>query len=224
MVNTPRQGAAQVRVRMALAFMPVLALCVGCSTIERSRDVGNPAVSGATLAAQVCSNCHGIDGNAVSPNFPRLAGQPEAYLVVQLKSFRGRGRSDPAGFEYMWGLSRALTDAQIDGLAAYFHAQVPKPNPARGGPLADAGKVIFEGGLPDQHVPACTSCHGANGEGHDQFPRLAGQHADYVIKQLNVFQRSDERPEGVVMKVVAHELQPAQIEAIAAYVQGVGAD
>ena len=224
MGNTRRYGAAQIRVSSAFAFLAVLVLCVGCSTLERSRDIGNPAVSGATLAAQVCSNCHGIDGNATSPNFPRLAGQPEAYVTLQLKSFRAHDRRDPAGFEYMWGLSRALTDAQIDGLAAYFHAQPPKRNPAGSGPLAAAGKVIFEGGLPDQHVPACTSCHGANGEGHDQFPRLAGQHADYVIKQLNVFQRSDERPEGAVMKVVAHELQPAQIEAIGAYVQGAAAD
>lgn len=124
----------------------------------------------------------------------------------------------------MWGLSRVLTDTQIDGLAAYFHAQTPRPNPAGGGTLTDAGKAIFNDGLPDQHVPACVSCHGANAEGHDQFPRLAGQHADYVVKQLIVFQRSDERPEGAVMKVVAHELRPAQIAEIAAYVQGLGAN
>jgi cytochrome c553 len=204
-----------------LALAAAVAVSVGCSTVERSRDIGNPAVSGATLAAQVCSNCHGIDGNSTSPNFPRLAGQPEAYVTLQLKSFRGHGRRDPAGFEYMWGLSRVLTDAQIDGLAAYFSAQTPKPNPAGGGTLSEAGKAIFNEGLPDQHVPACTACHGANAAGHDQFPRLAGQHADYVVKQLIVFQRSDERPEGAVMKVVAHELRPAQIAEIAAYVQGL---
>lgn len=207
-----------------LAIAAAVMLAVGCSTVERSRDIGNPAVSGATLAAQVCSNCHGIDGNSTSPNFPRLAGQPEAYVALQLKSFRGRGRYDPAGFEYMWGLSRTLTDAQIDGLASYFNSQAPKPNPAGGGPRADTGKTIFTEGLADQHVPACATCHGANGEGHDQFPRLAGQHADYVVKQLVVFQRSDERPEGAVMKVVAHELRPEQITSIAAYVQGLGSN
>ena len=217
-----RRNDERMQPRQVLAIAAVM-LAAGCSTVERSRDIGNPAVSGATLAAQVCSNCHGIDGNSTSPNFPRLAGQPEAYLVVQLKSFSGRGRRDPAGFEYMWGLSRVLTDAQIDGLAAYFHAQAPKPNPAGIGTASDAGKAIFSGGLPDQHVPACATCHGANAEGHDEFPRLAGQHADYVVKQLNVFQRTDERPEGegAVMKVVAHELQPAQIAEIAAYVQGI---
>ena len=196
---------------------------VACSTLERSRDVGNPAVQGKTLALQVCSNCHGVDGNSTSPNFPRLAAQPEPYLVVQLQSFRGHDRRDPAGFEYMWGLSRKLTDAQIAGIASYFHDQTPRPNPAGSGVEAAAGRAIFQDGLPEQHVPACASCHGANGEGHDQFPRLAGQHADYVKKQLLVFQRTEERPEGAVMKVVAHELRPAQIAAVADYVQGIAA-
>jgi cytochrome c553 len=207
--------------RQVLAIAAVM-LAAGCSTVERSRDIGNPAVSGATLAAQVCSNCHGLDGNATSPNFPRLAGQPEAYVALQLKSFRAHDRRDPAGFEYMWGLSRMLTEAQIDGLAAYYHAQAPTRNPAGSGALAEAGKAIFTEGLPDQHVPACATCHGTNAEGRDQFPRLAGQHADYVVKQLLVFQRSDERPEGAVMKVVAHELRQDQIASIAAYVQGIG--
>jgi cytochrome c553 len=207
-----------------LAIAAAVMLAVGCSTVERSRDIGNPAVSGATLAAQVCSNCHGIDGNSTSPNFPRLAGQPEAYVALQLKSFRAHGRRDPAGFEYMWGLSRVLTDEQITALAAYYQAQAPTRNPAGSGSLGLAGNAIFAEGLPEQHVPACATCHGANGEGHDQFPRLAGQHADYVVKQLVVFQRSDERPEGAVMKVVAHELRPDQIASIAAYVQGLGSN
>jgi cytochrome c553 len=210
---------ALVRI-IALASAVGLTLA-GCANLERSRDVGNPAVQGKTLALQVCSNCHGVDGNSKSPNFPRLAAQPEPYLVLQLQSFRAHDRRDPAGFEYMWGLSRRLTDAQIAGVASYFHDQPPAPNRAGSGPAAAAGKAIFQDGLPDQHVPACASCHGANGEGHDQFPRLAGQHADYVKKQLLVFQRTEERPEGAVMKVVAHELRPPQIAAVADYLQGI---
>jgi cytochrome c553 len=208
--------------RVAIVGTAIAAFALGgCAGVDRSRDVGNAAVAGKTLAMQVCSNCHGVDGNATSPNFPRLAAQPEQYLAVQLKSFRAHDRRDPAGFEYMWGLSRNLTDAQVDGIAAYFHAAAAKPNPAGSGPSAAVGKAIFDNGLPDQHVPACATCHGAEAEGHDQFPRLAGQHADYVRKQLLVFQRTEERPEGAVMKVVAHELQPPQIAAVADYVQGI---
>lgn len=207
-----RRDAAVVLAAIAVA---------GCANIERSRDLGNPNVAGATLAEQVCSNCHYRDGNALSPNFPRLAEQPLPYLVLQLKSFRAHDRSDPAGFEYMWGLTRKLTDAQIDGIAAYFHDAKARPNPAGSGPAAALGKAIFEHGLPDQHVPACASCHGENGEGHDAFPRLAGQHADYVRKQLLVFQRTEGRPEGAVMKIIAHDLEPAQVAAVADYVQGI---
>lgn len=205
---------------MAIAAAALM-LNSGCTTLERSRDLGNPHVSGKTIATQVCSNCHGIDGNSTSPNVPRIAGQSEAYLVSQLRAFRAHGRRDPAGFEYMWGLSRTLTDAQIDELAQYFQTQAPKSNPAGAGPRASFGKAIFDAGLPDQHVPACASCHGADGKGSEKFPRLAAQHADYVRKQLLVFQRTDERPDATIMKVVAHELRVDQIAAVADYVQGV---
>ncbi|HET8874970.1 MAG TPA: cytochrome c, partial [Casimicrobiaceae bacterium] len=110
----------------AIATAVALLALAGCSSLERSRDVGDPLVDGRTLAMQVCSNCHGIDGDSISPNFPRLAGQPSEYLAAQLKSFRAKDRRDPAGFEYMWGLSRKLTDPQIDAIAAYFHAQAPR--------------------------------------------------------------------------------------------------
>ena len=82
-----------------------------------------PNISGTTLAQQVCSNCHGVDGNSVSPNFPNLAAQQKDYMVAELDEFRKHSRVDPAGFEYMWGLSHHLTDKQIGELAAYFAAQ-----------------------------------------------------------------------------------------------------
>jgi cytochrome c553 len=103
--------------------MAVAALGAGCANLERSRNLADPDVSGKTLAEQVCSNCHGLDGNSVSPNVPNLAAQQKAYLTAQLEGFRMPGRSDPAGFEYMWGLSHHLTDKQIDELADYFAAQ-----------------------------------------------------------------------------------------------------
>ncbi len=205
------------------ALLAVAALVAGCANPTRSRDVANPAVPATTLALQVCSNCHGVTGTATSPNFPNLAAQPEAYLVAQLKGFRGQGRRDPAGFEYMWGLSRGLTDAQIEGLAAYYAVQVPRRQPLEGTPTRrDGGRSIFERGVAEKSVPACSSCHGTHGEGNATFPRLAGQHADYLVKQLVVFQRTDERPEGSVMKTVAHALTRDDIEDVAAYLQSLG--
>jgi cytochrome c553 len=197
-------------------------LAAGCANPTRSRDLANPKVAAVTLAQQVCSNCHGITGVTVSPNFPNLAGQRPAYLAAQLKGFRSHGRQDPAGFEYMWGLSRSLTDEQIDGLAAYYATQTPDHRPAEDANRSAAGKAIFHDGIPSKNVPACMTCHGDGGQGNEAFPRLAGQHADYIVKQLVVFQRTDQRPEGAIMKTVAHELSLEDIKNVAAYVQTLG--
>lgn len=197
-------------------------MLIGCSNIERSRDLANPSVSASTLAQQVCSNCHGLTGNAVSPNFPNLAGQVEAYVVAQLNGFRSHDRRDPAGFEYMWGLSRGLTDDQIKGLAAYYATQTPTARAIEGDAARLApGKALFENGVADKGVPACASCHGAKAEGNAAFPRLAGQHTDYLVKQLVVFQRTDERPEGAIMKTVAHELTRQNIDDVSTYLQAI---
>ena len=109
-------------------------LTVGCANPERSRDLGNPAVAGSVLAQQACSMCHGVTGLATSPNFPNLAGQTEGYVVAQLTEFRSHSREDPAGFEYMWGIARRLTDAQIKDLAAYYARQAPANQAPEGNP------------------------------------------------------------------------------------------
>lgn len=198
-------------------------LIAGCANPTRSRDLANPNVSALTLAQQVCSNCHGITGVTVSPNFPNLAAQKPAYFVAQLKEFKSHARQDPAGFEYMWGLSRSLTDEQINGLAAYYAGQTPDHKPVQGDPgRRNAGQTLFHDGIPAKNAPACMTCHGDKGQGNEAFPRLAGQHADYVVKQLIVFQRTDERPEGAIMKTIAHELSAEDIKNVAAYVQSLG--
>lgn len=212
-----------MKLRQIVPALLGAALVGGCAHPDRSRDLGNPSVTAVTLAQQVCSNCHGLTGISVSPNFPNLAAQMPAYTAAQLKEFKSHGRQDPAGFEYMWGLSRSLTDAQIDGLAAYYAGQTPTQLPPDADPnRRAAGKAIFHDGLPTKNVPACLACHGENGQGNAGFPRLAGQHADYVAKQLLVFQRTEERPDGAVMKVVAHELSGEDIRNVSAYVQSLG--
>ena len=84
-----------------------------------------------------------------------------------------------------------------------------------------AGRSIFEGGLPAHNVPACSACHGNQGQGTAAAPRIAGQHLNYIVKQLIVFQRTDERPEGAVMKAVAHELSADDVASVAAYAQSL---
>jgi cytochrome c553 len=178
-----------------------------------------------TIAQQVCSNCHGVTGVSISPVFPHLAAQMPMYLASQLRGFKAHNRSDPAGFEYMWGLSRSLTDAQIAGLADYYAHQAPPRGVATRADAARvaAGDKLFHAGVPGKNVPACASCHGDRAQGNEAFPRLAGQHGDYVEKQLAVFQRTSQRPEGAVMTTVAHELTQDDIRNAAAYVESLAA-
>ena len=201
----------------------IAATCAACASPERSRNLNDPSIPASATAQQVCSNCHGIDGNSDSPNFPRLAGQQPAYIVEQLKAFRAQNRLDPAGFTYMYGLSRHLTDGQIESLAAYFAAQEPTQNPVHADAAVIAkGKELFENGRPQRNVPPCAACHGAAAHGNATFPRLAGQHAHYLAKQLDVFQSTNARPTAApTMKPIAHELDQGEIDAVSLYLQGV---
>ena len=197
----------------------IVAIGSGCSNLERSRDLANPNVPPAVTAVQVCSICHGIDGNSVSPNFPRLAGQQVTYLVTQLQNFRSHQRADPPGFEYMWGISHHLTDEQIKGLAEYFAKQTPtKVTGQVDAGLMAKGKEIYDKGVPGGDVIPCMACHGPLGQGIEAFPRLANQHAAYIIKQLDIFQNTQGRP-GTPMEAITHPLTGEDKEAIAAYLQ-----
>jgi cytochrome c553 len=210
--------------KFAIRFFPVAvafaALATGCANLEHSRNLADPKASATALAQQVCSACHGLDGNSTSPIFPRLAGQQASYIVAQLTNFRSHQRSDPAGYIYMWGLSRHLTDPQIEALGEYYAKQTARRSrwgAVEPGLLA-AGKEIYEKGVPEQNVVACTACHGPKGEGMGSFPRLAFQHGDYIIKQLDVFQFSQHRP-GTPMEQITHPLTGDNKAAVAAYIQ-----
>ncbi|MFZ6691768.1 c-type cytochrome [Undibacterium sp. SXout20W] len=194
-----------------------------CSTPERSRSIVTQHVPIKTIVTQLCSNCHGMAGNSDSPNFPNLAAQQEAYLISQLQGFRAHTRSDKDGYDYMWGITSNLSDEQIQGLATYFSEQkatpLKKPYPAE--KLA-RGQEIYEHGVPDKDVPACVACHGTKAEGNQIFPRLAGQHSTYLLKQLNVFQNTEQRPAGVIMKGVSHALTKENMDDVSYYLESIG--
>ncbi|TCG04063.1 cytochrome c4 [Paraburkholderia steynii] len=205
--------------RMAQIFAAgLLVASSGCHDMERSRQVDNPAVAGRTIALQVCSNCHGVNGVSVSPTFPKLAGQTHQYLVDQITDFKTHSRSDPNARRFMWGFTH-LTETQIEDLATYFSDQATEPGEPAAPKLMDEGRTIFTSGLPAQGVAACVACHGQHGEGAGQFPRLAGQHADYVVKQLRVFQQTDTRPRGATMKAICTNMSEQDMRAVAAYVE-----
>ena len=176
------------------------------------------AQDAAGVAAKVCSSCHGPGGDSISPGFPKIGGQRADYLEAQLKAFRDRTRADPMAQAYMWGMTSQLGDDMIKNLAAFYSSQKP-PKGRSGDPkLVQAGKAIYEGGLPQAKVPPCSTCHGPNAEGNAGFPRLAGQHAEYLVKQLVLF-KSSQRTGGnaVLMHNISTEMSFDQMEAVAAF-------
>jgi len=169
------------------------------------------------IAVGTCAVCHGDHGNSQSSLYPRLAGQRENYLAAQLKAFRGQTRGDPDAIAYMWGMASPLSDGMINALAAYYASQKPASGTAGNPQVIARGREIYANGVASENIPACASCHGANAEGLADFPRLAGQHSDYVIKQLRSFQ--NELRDVAVMHGVAKEMKLAELEAVAAYLQ-----
>ena len=163
----------------------------------------------------VCTSCHGFGGRSVSPNFPVLAGQRAGYIEAELKAFRDHERADRNARTYMWGMAAYSSDAMIHAIAVYFSSQKPEVHPPAAQPVMAAGEKIFHQGLPTKKVPACQSCHGVHGQGIGPIPRLAGQHAEYIAKQLNYFALNERQDP--IMRADAKDLTPAEIEAVSAY-------
>jgi cytochrome c553 len=173
----------------------------------------------------ICAACHGVDGNSAVPNWPKLAGQHEKYLVRQVMLIKSGDRQVPE----MLGIVPGLGDQDIEDLAAYFASHETTLG------VADESKVtlgerIYRAGNAESGVPACMSCHGPAGEGNPLagYPALAGQHSMYTNKMLTGFRAGenygeDDMPSGI-MNGSASELNDEEIEAVASYIQGLYLD
>jgi cytochrome c553 len=171
------------------------------------------------LAETTCVNCHGVSGRSISPTFPNLAAQTVPYLQAQLRAFRDQTRGDPDALTYMWGMASQLNDATIEALSTYYAAQAPSRARTGDANLMARGKQIFEEGIASQGIPACATCHGPDARGNDIFPRLAGQHADYLVKQVRVIQSSLRA--APVMHDVIKDLSQDQMRAVATYLESL---
>jgi cytochrome c553 len=171
-------------------------------------------------AIRVCAACHGEQGRSPTRSIPSLAGQMRLYTIAQLKDFRGQTRAEPGTRAYMWGVSALLDDAMIEGLADYYAAQTPAPGKPGTPALVRAGRTIYAKGIPARGVRACASCHGQAAEGAAGFPRLAGQHAEYVYAQLRLF-GTRLRPHGIVMKNETRSMTRPEMRAVAEFVQSL---
>jgi cytochrome c553 len=185
----------------------------------RAADDTSTRQAAEKLAANVCSACHGPQGRGDNPRIPRLAGQQRAYIEVQLKAFRNQSRADHAAHEYMWGVAATLDDAVVAALASYYSAQPPASAAVAlvNREAVAKGAALYAKGSPERGVPPCTGCHGASAEGLAVFPRLAGQHGEYLFIQMqSIRNRLRASP---VMHGLIKELADEEIVALAAFLE-----
>lgn len=167
-----------------------------------------------------CAACHGGDGNSAMASFPKLAALGEKYLYKQLLDIK-EGRRVVV---QMTGILDPLNDQDLRDIAAFYDAQVPAMGVADPD-LAARGEEIYRGGDLATGLPACTGCHSPTGKGNDPagYPRLAGQHADYIELQLTNFREGerDNDGEAMIMRTIASRLSNRDIEAVSSYIQGL---
>lgn len=176
------------------------------------------------IANQVCAACHAADGNSTAPANPKIAGQIPEYLHKQLVDFKPQGAKKPARDNaIMTGMVASLSEADMKGLAAYYAGQKLRPAAAADKNLVALGQKLWRGGNAASGVPACAGCHGPAGAGVPaQYPRLAGQYADYIAAQLKAFKdgaRAND-PNGMMRDVTAR-MTDQEIRAVAEYAAGL---
>lgn len=191
----------------------------------------------------VCAACHGSDGNSALPTFPKLAGLGHDYLLKQLQDIKAwdletdankkphTGRAVPE----MTGMLRGLDDQELLDIATYYASQPTQLSGSKdlqvklnSGVMVDGlklGERVYRAGNLANGVPACTGCHAPDGRGNPPagFPRLSGQHAEYVEKQLYAFRNGNRINDGeqMIMRLVAEKMTDAEIKAVANFVAGL---
>lgn len=213
-------------VRTIMISLGMLAAALSLSSAALAGD----AAKGEKLVA-ACAACHGSDGNSAVANFPKLAGLGEKYLLKQMQDIKAGERTVPE----MTGLLNSFSAEDMADIAAFFNSKTTQLSGSKeqqvqlnSGVKADGLKVgekTYRAGNMESGVPACTGCHSPRGQGNAPagFPRLSGQHADYIAKQLRDFRAGNRTNDGeaMVMRGVAKHLSDAEIDALANYIAGL---
>lgn len=174
-------------------------------------------VRGEASFTAVCASCHGADGNSGIPVNPKLSQQHPEYLVKQLQEFKSGKRKSPV----MQAFAAALSEDDMKNISYWAASKKAKPGFAKDKDLVALGERIYRGGVADRQIAACAGCHSPNGAGIPaQYPRLGGQHADYVATQLTAF-RDGGRANSLQMNQVAAKLNDREIRALADYIAGL---
>jgi len=215
---------------ISLSLITGLAWAAGGGSAPVKHEAGDPE-KGKLLTA-TCAGCHGVDGNSAVPTYPKLAGMGEKYLIDQMKAIKeGKTRQ----IAVMTGMLATFDDAKMADVAAYYNAQSMQLSGAKelqvqanSGEKVDAlklGENTFRAGNAETKTPACTGCHAPDGLGNAPagFPRISGQHADYIEKQLRDYRAGNRTSDGEaqIMRKVAEHLTDAEIVSLANYIAGL---
>jgi len=171
--------------------------------------------------AAVCGACHGLDGNSSDPQYPKLAGQSEAYIAHQLASFKAGKRQNPI----MLGMATPLSPQDMQDIGAYFASKVSLPGVADQA-LVDHGQTLFREGDATRGIPACMACHSIDGRGNPgaMYPQLTAQHAQYIQAKLKAWHDGaswGDDAHSQIMPAIAQKLDANDIAALASYVEGL---
>lgn len=204
--------------KQAMVMAAVVGLMAASGVNAETAAKADPAKA-QQIVNTVCVACHGADGNSPAPANPKLASQHPDYLNKQLANFKSGERKSAI----MAGMVAALTPEDMKNLAAYFGGQKLAPAAAKDKVLVVQGEKIYRGGIAAMGVPACSGCHGPAGSGIPaMFPRLAGQHGDYIVAELTKFRNGERANDpGKMMQMVAMKMSDQDMKAVAEYISGL---
>lgn len=213
------------------------ATCLALAAAMPYAVAGGDAQAGEKLVA-TCAACHGADGNGLSSAFPKLAGLGENYLYKQLKDIANKDPKKPTrNIVEMTGMLDNLSDKNLRDIAAFYASQNMQLAGAKeveiqvnSGATLNAkealalGEKIYRAGNAETGVAACTACHSPTGQGNAPagYPRVGGQYAEYIEKQLKAFQAGDRsNDDAAMMRTIAGKMNAAEIKAVANYIAGL---
>ena len=198
-------------------LLPGTMACMSAWAAEPAPAPKADLAKGQSISTNVCVACHSNDGSRGSPANPIIQGQHPEYLVKQLTEFKGGLRNNPI----MRGIASTLSPEDMKNVAAFYSTKQPKPGFAKNKDSVKLGEQIYRGGIADRNIPACAGCHSPGGGGiPSQYPRLAGQHADYAEAQLVAF-RAAARNNSATMVGIAAKMNDREIKAVADYIAGL---
>ncbi|WP_374046775.1 cytochrome c [Massilia sp. YIM B02763] len=225
-VFLPAAGAAMTKsLLLAILALPgALALAADAAPAANPVPKVDPAKGGSLYDSgdnarglPACVSCHGAGGNSTIVANPKLSGQSQSYLHKQLVDFTTPNRQQPVMTMY----AKMLSEEEKQNIAAWLATQQPKGGAARNKDTVELGRKIYRGGIADRGVAACASCHGAAGNGIPaQYPRLAGQHQDYTLAQLQAF-KGGGRNNSPQMATLAKRMSDEEMKAVSDYIAGL---